>query len=44
MRSVIFLFLTVGLLVTRVCYAHDADGRPNWIAEGAYKGTDGVHC
>jgi len=44
MRSVIFLFLTVGLLITRVCFAHDADGRPNWIAEGAYRGSDGVHC
>lgn len=44
MRSVIFLLLTVTLLVTRVCFAHDADGRPNWIAEGAYRGADGVHC
>lgn len=44
MRSVIFLFLTVALLITRVCFAHDADGRPNWIAEGSYRGSDGVHC
>jgi hypothetical protein len=24
--------------------AHDANGNPNWIAEGAYRGRDGVHC
>jgi hypothetical protein len=37
MRSVIFLLLTLGILVTRVCFAHDADGRANWIAEGPTK-------
>lgn len=44
MRTVIFLALTLGLLTPGIATAHDADGRPNWIAEGAYKGKDGVHC
>lgn len=44
MRSIIFLFLTATLMVTRVSFAHDADGNPNWITQGAYSGADGVHC
>ena len=43
LRSIIFLLLAMGLL-TRACFALDAQGRPNWIAEGAYRGPDGVHC
>ena len=43
MRSIIFL-LMIGLSVPRIALAHDAAGRPNWIAEGSYKGKDGVHC
>jgi hypothetical protein len=43
MRAFIFLVLAMGML-TRAGFAHDAQGRPNWIAEGAYRGPDGVHC
>lgn len=48
MKPIIVLSLVLGLALTPgiapVARAHDAEGRPNWIAEGAYRGKDGVHC
>lgn len=38
-----------GALLLALCasvegVAHDANGDPNWIANGKYTGKDGVHC
>jgi len=42
------LSLVLGLSISPgippLARAHDANGNPNWIAEGAYRGRDGVHC
>ncbi len=48
MKSIILSILVsafcIAPLAPRSALAHDAQGRPNWIAEGAYRSKEGVHC
>ncbi len=45
-------YLAFGVMVVAIiamtyitpAWPHDAQGNANWIAEGAYKGKDNVHC
>jgi hypothetical protein len=38
------LIIAFFFIFSGMAHAHDANGNPNWITYGDYKGADGVHC